>query len=100
MQVFHTAHLRVRPQVVAQFKSRLVRHARISTMQEHGCERCDVHPERDDPTRFLLIESYVDQAAFELHRSSPHYVAFRADIKEWVVERTWWHWNPLACDAE
>ncbi len=99
MRVFHTAHLRVRPEVVAQFKSRLLRHARISRTQESGCERFDVHQDRDDPTLFLLVESYTDEAAFELHRSSPHYVAFRADVKDWVVERTWWYWNPLAGDA-
>lgn len=98
MRVLHTAHLRVRAEVVELFKARLARHARISTTQEPGCERFDVHQERDDPTVFLLIEAYSDEAAFELHRSSPHYLAFRADVKDWVVERTWWYWNSLAAD--
>ncbi len=96
MRVFHTAHLRVRPEAVEAFRARLVRHARISTTEEPGCERFDVSQERDDPTLFLLIESYVDEAAFEAHRGSPHYHAFRADVKDWVVERTWWYWNALA----
>jgi autoinducer 2-degrading protein len=100
MQVLHTAHLRVRPEVVPQFRLRLLLHARISMTQEPGCVRFDVHQERDDPTLFLLIEAYADENAFDLHRSSPHYVAFRADVKDWVVERTWWYWNSLADDAE
>jgi len=98
MVIFHTAHLRVRAEVAERFKARLRRHACISVTQEPGCSRFDVHQERSDPTLFLLIESYADQAAFEAHRTSPHYLAFREDVKEWVVERTWWYWDPL--DAE
>ena len=96
MAVFHTAHLRVHTDAVAAFKARLARHARISTTQEPGCKRFDVHQDRSDSTLFLLIESYDDEAAFEWHRSSPHYLAFREDVKHWVVERTWWYWEPVA----
>lgn len=98
MGVLHTAHLRVRVEVVERFKARLLRHARISVTQEPGCSRFDVHQERSEPTLFLLVESYADEAAFELHRASPHYLSFREDVKEWVVERTWWYWDAL--DAE
>jgi quinol monooxygenase YgiN len=96
MEVFHTAHLRVQADAVAAFKARLARHAQISTTQEQGCKRFDVHQDRSDPTLFLLIELYADEAAFECHRSSPHYLAFREDVKNWVVERTWWYWEPVA----
>jgi len=99
MVTFHTAHLRVRAEVVDQFKARLLRHASISVTQEPGCSRFDVHQERGDPTLFLLVESYVDEAAFEAHRTSPHYLAFREDVKEWVVERTWWYWDPLVAEG-
>lgn len=95
MSKLHTAHLRVRPEAVAAFKARLLRHARISVTQEPGCHRFDVHQERGDPTLFLLVESYADEAAFEAHRTSPHYLAFREDVKAWVVERTWWYWDAL-----
>jgi quinol monooxygenase YgiN len=95
MVVFHTAHLRVRAEVVDAFKARLLRHARVSVTEEAGCNRFDVHQERSDPALFLLVESYADEAAFDAHRSSKHYLAFRNDVKDWVVERTWWYWNPL-----
>lgn len=95
MVVFHTAHLRVRAEVVDAFKARLLRHARISVDEEAGCNRFDVHQERSDPALFLLVESYADAAAFEAHRSAKHYLAFRDDVKDWVVERTWWYWSPL-----
>ena len=95
MTVFHTAHLRVRAEVVEQFKARLLRHAHVSVTEEPGCNRFDVHQERSDPTLFLLVEAYADEAAFDAHRGSKHYLAFREDVKDWVVERTWWYWNPL-----
>ncbi|GIK88253.1 MAG: antibiotic biosynthesis monooxygenase [Burkholderiales bacterium] len=93
--VFHTAHLRVRADAVEPFRARLERHARTSVGVEPGCSRFDVHQERDDPTLFLLVECYDDEAAFRAHRASAHFLAFREDVKDWVVERTWWYWNPV-----
>lgn len=95
MEVFHTAHLRVRHEAIELFKARLLRHARTSVHDEPGCRCFDVHQENGDPSLFLLIERYADQAAFEVHRQSPHFLAFREDVKDWVIERTWWYWTPL-----
>ena len=96
MGVFHTAHLRVHPEAVEPFKARLVRHARISVTEEPGCSRFDVHQERGDPTLFLLVECYDDEAAFQAHRTSRHFLAFREDVKDWVAERTWYFWTAAA----
>ena len=95
MAIFHTAHLRVREDFVEQFRERLLRHAQISREAEAGCYRFDIHQEVKDPSLFLLIEIYADEAAFELHRRSPHYLQFREDVKDWVVERNWWYWKFL-----
>lgn len=96
MGVLHTAHLRVRSDAIEPFKARIARHASISVNEEAGCSRFDVHQERGDPMLFLLIECYDDQAALEAHRRSPHYLAFREDVKDWVVERSWWYWDLVA----
>jgi autoinducer 2-degrading protein len=95
MPIFHTAHLRVREDVIGRFRERLLRHARMSHDTEPGCHRFDIHQETNDPTLFLLIEIYADEIAFDAHRSSAHYLAFREDVKDWVTERTWWHWTEL-----
>ena len=91
--IFHTAHLRTRQEVVERFRDRLLRHARISLDAEPGCLRFDIHQETEDPNLFLLIEIYADQAAFDLHRNSQHYLLFREDVKNWVDERRWWLWR-------
>lgn len=99
--IFHTAHLRVHEDIVDRFRDRLLRHARISLDAEPGCRRFDIHQEAEDPTLFLLIEIYADQAAFDAHRNSQHYLQFRKDVKDWVDERKWWLWHRLdgtACD--
>ena len=99
MPLLHTAHLEVHPEAVAPCRDRLTRHAAISAEREAGCLSFDIYQDRDEPTRFLLVEVYADDAALALHRQSPHYLAFRRDVENWVVSRKWWFWN-AAGDAD
>lgn len=94
MTLLHTAHLKVREEAIEAFRARLTRHAATSLEREEGCLRFDCFQERNDPTLFLLVEVYADDAALELHRKSPHYLAFREDVVDWVVDRKWWFWDP------
>ena len=69
MIVHHTAHLRARADAVERYKRRLLQHARTSLDREPGgCLRFDVHQDQNDPTLFLLIETYRDEAALAAHR--------------------------------
>lgn len=95
MTVKHTAHLRVKSEAIEPFRERLSRHAKTSQANEIGCHQFDVYQDRSDGTLFLLLETYESEAALELHRASEHYNAFRADVAEWVTERTWWYWEPV-----
>jgi autoinducer 2-degrading protein len=94
--VKHTAHLRVKSEAIEPFRERLSRHAMTSLVNENGCRQFDVYQDRSDITLFLLIETYESEAAFELHRTSAHYKAFRTDVAEWVTERNWWYWEVVA----
>ena len=95
MAFFHTAHLRARVDVVEQFRARLLRHARTSLEREPDCHSFDIHQATSDPALFLLIEIYTDEAAFKAHQSSAHFHEFRADVRDWVVDRKWWFWSKL-----
>ena len=44
---------------------------------EPGCLVYRVHRSTKDPLLFLFYETYVDDAAFEVHRKAPHLAAFR-----------------------
>lgn len=96
MTVLHTAHLRARPDAIERYRERLLRHARNSlTLEPGACLRFDVHQDKADPTLFLLIEVYRDEAALEAHRNSQHFREYKEDTQDWVAERTWWYWQPL-----
>jgi autoinducer 2-degrading protein len=89
----HSAHLRVSPDAVDNFRARLLRHAETTLARETGCHKFDIHQERRDPSLFLLIEWYDDEAALQVHRESEHYLSFARDVKDWVIERQWWFWD-------
>jgi quinol monooxygenase YgiN len=100
MMVHHTAHLRARADTVERYKRRLLQHARSSLDREPGsCLRFDVHQDQNDPTLFLLIETYRDEAALAAHRESAHFQAYKQETQDWVVVRTWWYWEPLPLPA-
>jgi quinol monooxygenase YgiN len=95
MTIFHTAHLRVRSDIVEPFRERVLRHARTCLATEPGCRQFDVHQESSDLTLFLLIETYADEEALQVHRASPTYRQWREDTNDWIVERRWWMWSKL-----
>jgi len=44
--------------------------------KEPGCLMYVVHRHRSDPARFFVYEQYVDDAALEAHRNSPHFLEY------------------------
>lgn len=44
---------------------------------EPGCLVYRAHRSTTDPELFLFYEAYVDEAAFDVHRTSAHMAAFR-----------------------
>ena len=44
--------------------------------KEQGCLMYVVHRHRNDPERFFVYEQYVDDAALEAHRNSPHFLEY------------------------
>ena len=45
----------------------------IASRQEPGCVNYVAHFLADDPTTVLIYEQYVDDAALEAHRATPHF---------------------------
>jgi quinol monooxygenase YgiN len=56
----------------------LTEQAAVVRQAEPGCLVYRVHRSTEDAALFLFYETYVDEAAFEAHRTSPHMAAFRA----------------------
>ncbi|MBI5526306.1 MAG: antibiotic biosynthesis monooxygenase [Deltaproteobacteria bacterium] len=54
-------------------------------VREPGNIRFDVLRSPDDPARFLLYEAYEDAAGAARHKETPHYLAWRETVKDWMA---------------
>jgi (4S)-4-hydroxy-5-phosphonooxypentane-2,3-dione isomerase len=79
--------LRVKPDKDRQFLAAVEANAAASRRDEPGCRRFDVLRDSDDPHHYLLYEMYDDQAAFQAHRSMPHFAVWRRAVAECVEEQ-------------
>jgi quinol monooxygenase YgiN len=75
MLIVHV-HVQVKPESVADFIEATTENARNS-LREPGIARFDVVQQSDDPTRFILVEAYRDEAATKAHKDTSHYAKWR-----------------------
>ena len=52
-----------------------------SVLHEPGCRRFDIIQDETDPTLFAFNEVYSDEAAFEHHKTTPHFAQWDATVK-------------------
>lgn len=78
MLIVHV-HVQVKPEFVNQFKEATVANARAS-VQEAGIARFDLVQQNDDPTRFVLVEAYRNEAAPAAHKETRHYAVWRDTV--------------------
>ena len=84
MLIVHV-HVHVNPESVAAFIEATIENAQNS-IREPGIARFDVMQQRDDPTRFVLVEVYRDEKATEAHRQTAHYVKWRDAVASMMSE--------------
>ncbi len=87
-------YVHVKPECVEDFKAASIENAKNS-LQEPGVVRFDVIQERDDPTRFVLIEVYRTPEDHPKHRETAHYLAWRDTVADMMAEpRSATHYIP------
>jgi len=69
----------------AAFASASIANAR-ATRGEPGNVRFDVLRHESEPARFMFYEAYRDAAAFAAHQKTPHYLAWREAVADWMAE--------------
>lgn len=77
--------VRVKPEFVDAFRAATVANATAS-VREPGVARFDVLTDREDPTRFVLVEVYRDPDAPAAHKQTQHYAAWRDAVAPWMAE--------------
>ena len=84
MLIVHV-HVRVKPECVEDFRQATIENAQNS-IQEPGIARFDVVQQNDDPTRFVLVEVYHDDAATGAHKETAHYQKWRDAVANMMAE--------------
>lgn len=78
-------HARVKPGAEEAF--RLASHANAeASRREPGVVRFDLIADRDDPSRFVLVEIYHDDAAAAAHKETAHYATWRDAVADLMAE--------------
>jgi quinol monooxygenase YgiN len=70
--VSFTVRLRFEQEHLEQVRDQL-RGITAASRKEPGCVSYVAHFVEDDPTTVLIYEQYVDEAALEAHRATPHF---------------------------
>ncbi len=81
------AYLTAKPGKEAEFKEQMVAQARRCLANEPGCLQFDVAQDPKDPTRFVMLEVYTDDAAIKAHQDSDHFKNFRPIASELLADR-------------
>lgn len=82
--------LDVRPALRERLLAAITAQAAASLEREPSCVQFDVCVDTADPNRILLYEVYENKAAFDAHRTTPHFAVWQAAADECVeqLERT------------
>jgi autoinducer 2-degrading protein len=77
-------YVKVKPENISDFleASRLNHEASV---HEPGNLRFDVLQMDDDPTQFVLYEAYQNGADATVHKTTPHYLAWREAVADWMA---------------
>jgi quinol monooxygenase YgiN len=78
-------HIHVKPEFVEKFLEASYENARNS-IQETGIARFDVLQQDDDPTRVVLVETYLTPEDQIKHRETSHYAIWRDTVAEMMQE--------------
>jgi autoinducer 2-degrading protein len=84
MLIVHV-HVQVKPDSVVAFREATIENARNS-VREPGVARFEVVQHLDEPTRFVLIEAYREEAATAAHKKTSHYAKWRDTVAPMMAE--------------
>ncbi len=84
MHIVHVS-VHVKPDRVDAFQKASIENAKNSLM-EPGVARFDVIQQKDDPTRFVLVEAYRTENDSAKHKETAHYLKWRDAVADMMAE--------------
>jgi quinol monooxygenase YgiN len=84
-----TVKFQVKPEHVESFRPAILSNAASSLADEPGCFVFDVCESGapESAGEFFLFEVYKDEAAFQHHRTTPHFAKFDAASAPWIADK-------------
>ena len=89
----------LKPGSLDEFMDAMRINAAASVRDEPGCLVFDVLQDRSDPDLVWLYEVYTDEAAFEAHMLTPHFLASRPLVNPLILSQEAIEANALALNA-
>ena len=84
MLIVHV-HVKVKSDAINSFKTATLLNVQASR-KEPGIARFDLLQQKDDPTRFLLVEAYRTADAPAAHKETQHYKTWRDTVENMMAE--------------
>lgn len=79
--------VKIKPGQAEAFLPHILKNAQAAVRDEPGCVSFHVSRARDDADTFHFHEVYMNEAALEAHRASPHFKAYQAAAGAMIAER-------------
>ncbi len=83
-----TVLFEIKPEHTEAFGAAVLAQARNSLDREPDCHRFDICVDPENDARVFLYEIYSDEAAFQAHLKSDHFIDFDGRVKDWVISKT------------
>ncbi|MGE0444873.1 MAG: putative quinol monooxygenase [Vicinamibacterales bacterium] len=77
----------VRPELLDEFRAAIQDNAARSVERDDGCLRFDVAVDTEARNRFVLLEVYTNEAAWQAHRQSAHFLDYKSVADRALVSR-------------
>lgn len=77
-------HVHVKPERVDEFLA-ATRRNHEGSVREPGNVRFDVLQSEDDPAHVVLVEMFRDVETAAAHKHTPHYLAWREEVADWMA---------------
>ena len=77
--------INIQEEYLEQFIQASLGDAEGSVTAEPNCFRFDINQDEELATRFYLYEVYEDEAAFQHHLTTPHFLRWKIQVESWFV---------------
>lgn len=98
--IVRMAELEIDPAQLDSFKALLAEEIDASVRLEPGVLMLHAVAVRDDPAQIRLLEAYADQAAYDAHLRSPHFLKYKALTSTMVLSLRLVETDPIMMRAK